>query len=343
MTDSLITPKSSDGFTTESPIRAFTDFQVSGSYAIGKGFRPSLGHLARYLDAMQAKEGWGFLQIILPDNDAGDPTILFEKALPSFEALGLPSFAPGSPATMDEVFSLMSARKPTFYPELTHGTVGDLARKAAKTSKPAMREFIKRKAGCDDLAELLTKPDLYERTVVFALDIIEGRTVYDNDAVLTYLHPNAGPDAVVVEPKADDPLKPKHYDGWACAEIIEYMPTNVGLAVKYLWRLGEKDPEQQERGKAIVYLKRELALRNQTIAPQPVFGLGSVTDGRWFQDMASERVYARDMPFWRKDVIYDLIAYTIRGGLGYLITAMRKIETCGGDDNCADIGRGTSA
>jgi hypothetical protein len=80
MTDeSLISAKQVDGFKTESPIRAFTDFQVAGQYAIGKGFRPSLAHLSRYLDAMQTKEGWGFVQMILPRDSDGDPTILFHR------------------------------------------------------------------------------------------------------------------------------------------------------------------------------------------------------------------------------------------------------------------------
>jgi hypothetical protein len=79
MMDSLISPKQPDGFKTESPIRAFTDFQIAGQYAIGKGFRPSMAHLSRYLDAMEAKEGWMLVQIILPDNDAADPTIIFHR------------------------------------------------------------------------------------------------------------------------------------------------------------------------------------------------------------------------------------------------------------------------
>lgn len=32
-----------DGFTTESPTRAFSDWDAGTHYAIGKGFRPSLG------------------------------------------------------------------------------------------------------------------------------------------------------------------------------------------------------------------------------------------------------------------------------------------------------------
>ena len=77
--DKLIAAKQADNFTTESPIRAFTDFQVSGTIAIGKGFRPSLAHLARYLDAMESKEGWRFVQIVLPQDDKGDPTIIFHR------------------------------------------------------------------------------------------------------------------------------------------------------------------------------------------------------------------------------------------------------------------------
>ena len=87
--DSLIAAKAADGFKSESPIRAFTDFQVAGSYAIGKGFRPSLAHLTRYLDAMLAKEGWGVLQIILPRDSDGEPTILFERAIPADGLAGL--------------------------------------------------------------------------------------------------------------------------------------------------------------------------------------------------------------------------------------------------------------
>lgn len=78
MTD-MMEPKKLDNFTTESPIRAFTDFQIAGVYAIGKGFRPSLAHLARYLDALESKEGWSMMQVILPQNDTTDPTILFHK------------------------------------------------------------------------------------------------------------------------------------------------------------------------------------------------------------------------------------------------------------------------
>lgn len=67
-----------DGFTHESPIRAFTDWTVNGRYAIGKGFRPSLQHLTVYLDAMERLEGWALLQVL--EAASGSPSFVFRKA-----------------------------------------------------------------------------------------------------------------------------------------------------------------------------------------------------------------------------------------------------------------------
>lgn len=66
-----------DGFTHESPIRAFTDWRVNGLYAIGKGFRPSLAHLTVYLDAMERLEGWEMRQIL--EAASGSPSFVFRK------------------------------------------------------------------------------------------------------------------------------------------------------------------------------------------------------------------------------------------------------------------------
>jgi hypothetical protein len=78
MSDTLHLDPEPDGFKQESPIRAFTDFQVQGIIAIGKGFRPSLAHLPVYLNAMAAKEGWMVLQILEATTQA--PSMLFRKA-----------------------------------------------------------------------------------------------------------------------------------------------------------------------------------------------------------------------------------------------------------------------
>lgn len=68
-----------DNFATESPIRAFTHWDAQGKYAIGKGFRPSLQHLARYLDAMDEREGWELVQIL--ESATSAPSFVFRKVL----------------------------------------------------------------------------------------------------------------------------------------------------------------------------------------------------------------------------------------------------------------------
>ena len=75
--ESLHADPQPDGFTHESPIRAFTDWTVNGRYAIGKGFRPSLQHLTVYLDAMDRLEGWALLQIL--EAASGSPSFVFSK------------------------------------------------------------------------------------------------------------------------------------------------------------------------------------------------------------------------------------------------------------------------
>ena len=75
--ESLHAQPEPDGFTHESPIRAFTDWTVNGRYAIGKGFRPSLQHLTVYLDAMDRLEGWALLQVL--EAASGSPSFVFRQ------------------------------------------------------------------------------------------------------------------------------------------------------------------------------------------------------------------------------------------------------------------------
>lgn len=77
MTDTLHATPKPDGFTQESPIRAFGEWQVAGGYAIGKAFRPSLAHLATYLDAMRTKDGWRLVQIL--EAATASPSFVFER------------------------------------------------------------------------------------------------------------------------------------------------------------------------------------------------------------------------------------------------------------------------
>lgn len=59
---------------------------------------------------------------------------------------------------------------------------------------------------------------------------------------------------------------PAHYNqhpsGVECIDVIENMCCNVAFATKHIWRLGKKDHPLVDTGKAIWYLKREIARRN---------------------------------------------------------------------------------
>ncbi len=55
---------------------------------------------------------------------------------------------------------------------------------------------------------------------------------------------------------------PKHYNcspsGIECIDVVEWLPFNVGNAIKYLWRAGQKDQNDDDYRKAIWYIQREL-------------------------------------------------------------------------------------
>lgn len=57
-------------------------------------------------------------------------------------------------------------------PEHDEDEVSAIMRKAAKEDKPAVRKYIA-KVGCADLAELLTKPELYDAAYDFAEGILD--------------------------------------------------------------------------------------------------------------------------------------------------------------------------
>ncbi len=61
-----------------------------------------------------------------------------------------------------------------------------------------------------------------------------------------------------------DPVNhPKHYtshpSGVECIRVTEHMNFNLGNAVKYIWRAGEKGNLRQDLEKAAWYLNRELS------------------------------------------------------------------------------------
>lgn len=89
MADDLLPEPQPDRFEHESPIRAFTEWNVTGSYAIGKGFRPSVAHLPTYLDAMERKEGWQLVQILYAD-DHERRSLVFHRMIPPVVKLDFP-------------------------------------------------------------------------------------------------------------------------------------------------------------------------------------------------------------------------------------------------------------
>jgi hypothetical protein len=58
---------------------------------------------------------------------------------------------------------------------------------------------------------------------------------------------------------------PPHYNnhpsGIECITVTEHMTFNIGNAIKYLWRVDEKDDPFQDLDKAIWYINREIKKR----------------------------------------------------------------------------------
>jgi len=56
---------------------------------------------------------------------------------------------------------------------------------------------------------------------------------------------------------------PRHYNahpsGVECITVVEHMTFNLGNAVKYIWRAGEKGEPTEDLEKAIWYIRREIA------------------------------------------------------------------------------------
>lgn len=65
-------------------------------------------------------------------------------------------------------------------PDHDEDEVGSIFRKAAKKDKPACKKYLK-KVKCEDLAELLTKPELYDAAFEFAESVLEADDDDDDD------------------------------------------------------------------------------------------------------------------------------------------------------------------
>ena len=64
-------------------------------------------------------------------------------------------------------------------------------------------------------------------------------------------------------PEHDPVNHPKHYtqhpSGVECIDIVEHMNFNLGNAIKYIWRAGDKGDIIEDLRKAAWYLNREIA------------------------------------------------------------------------------------
>lgn len=93
------------------------------------------------------------------------------------------------------------------------------------------------------------------------------------DEVCEFIHPKTGErvsplcqeayDARVRGDHAEQVEHPNHYNQYSleCIDVIELFPHNIGAAIKYLWRAGEKGPEIRDYKKAEWYLQRFLEKR----------------------------------------------------------------------------------
>lgn len=61
--------------------------------------------------------------------------------------------------------------------------------------------------------------------------------------------------------------KPRHYNvhksGVEAIEVVRHLSFNLGNAVKYIWRSGEKGAQVQDLRKALYYIDDELAMPDQ--------------------------------------------------------------------------------
>lgn len=107
-------------------------------------------------------------------------------------------------------------------------------------------------------------------------------------------------------------INPAHYrtdpSGVECIELARHMMFAAGNALKYIWRLGQKDEAIQELGKAVWYL------RDARSAPRVTY------DGDWFSKI-SRVIDTRDevtglamvyISFHRYDAAIDLLEEEIR-------------------------------
>jgi hypothetical protein len=258
--DGLVIAPENDGFSHETPLRAFTDWQDVGFYAIGRGFRPAVQHLASYLDAIERKEGWQLGQLFAaPD---GRPSAAWFRRVPQNPYPAMAEAAEQSRGNVETIDFHGCATMGDAYQAVADGLGIDRA--------TILRDSYR--ANYTRPARMWGDPEVERRHAGL---------------------PSIGEVGEPFEPVKDDPINPRHYGGTACAEIGERLTANCYQVLKYCWRLGEKDDPVQELGKAIWYAAREKLLgpaRSRGSAPLPGmkqdFVLERTADNPWRREIA---------------------------------------------------------
>lgn len=334
---SLFEEPKKDNFEHESPLRAFATFNSLGLYAIGKGFRPSLQHLPVYLDAMERKEGWRLVQVL--EATSQTPSFVFrhdgrvpspERTVGVSKALGAPYEAPPAWAKQgsDELIPEDRHEEALLF-ILERSGVGP---QGGQEVIEAYREFLKK----DDVR---LHRNLFTRLHLFLPDMPEVRLKQRIDAYRVHVgqgDPYKAFANMVLTPTTadapkDDPINPKHYGGTACAEIGELLTANSYQVLKYNWRLGEKDDEKIELGKAIWYLNREIVLADTADLPARMLPEQAWFDERLRHANRHAQAVARILISWNR---HGNI-HSLRGLRKQLQRTLRELEA-----KSADRGRG---
>lgn len=347
---SLFGSKKLDNFEHESPIRAFTTFDVCGHYAIGKGFRPSMQHLAKYLDAMQRKEYWWLVQILFGDTE---PTLVFRHHPLQSRPYKFPFNWPDDD---DEALERFVGKSPAFGMPYSPDTKveGDpyaaFAVEVTSTGVKMMSDDERAAATASGFPNsIIINNQEYPAGPVQGTGIMEvendvpdsrmwhmkfpgdqedyGDCDPPDDSWLKY---NFKQEDLVEVPLPDDPVNPKHYAGTACAEIGELLSANSYQVLKYNWRLGGKDNECVEIDKSIWYLDREIALfKNADLE----FVVSELPDYRWFD------ARLEGQPQHTVNVARALISWNRYGRIATLKTLRRVILSHRLTFECPEFGR----
>lgn len=387
-----------DGFTHETPIRAFTTWSTEGIYALGKGFRPSLQHLIPYLDAMERKEGWRLVQVL----EAGTqtPSFIFRYESPAIYTVktGLdtdvsPEFKAQIEAFLANTPNVGGVTIPHDQRYVVRGKcdwqmVNEFLKEQGFSLRceedeplpnPIMPEVFEKLDSAQEMADLLSRNeqrDYGDETTYETLDLVEHGTgkvlkqvavsitperitrpgpvasipfelpshaMSDRTKALLDDTEGLAPDNVTVPgpPSAsitmtdirpanfakaftgDDPINPKHYGGTACADIGELLTANSYQVLKYNWRLGEKDEERIELGKALWYLDREIELGALDWIPN-----SGLPEDSWFDERlihaTTPHAYnvGRILIAWNRHGHAD----TLKGLRGLLQTKLDKLD-----------------